>query len=148
MEFSIGEIARATGTSVQTIRYYEKRGLLREPMRNEGGQRRYASADLQRLAFVRHARSLGFSLPQITDLLELADHPQLPCANADQIAKANLKRVRERIAALRDLEQELVKMLDGPHGKSGGSCGVIETLADHQLCLHEKHKDLATSHVE
>ncbi|PHR59190.1 MAG: MerR family transcriptional regulator [Robiginitomaculum sp.] len=147
MEFSIGEIARATGTSVQTIRYYEKRGLLCEPIRNEGGHRRYASADLQRLAFVRHARSLGFSLPQIADLLELADHPQLPCTNADQIATANLNRVRERIAALQDLEKELVKMLDGPHGKSGGTCRVIETLADHQLCLHGQHKDVAASNV-
>lgn len=139
-EFSIGQIARATGTNVQTVRYYEKRGLLAEPRRNDSGQRQYSVADCDRLAFIRHARSLGFSLSQTSTLLELADQPQKPCASVDQIVSENLIKVRQRIAALVDLEKELASMLGGKHGQNGQKCRVIETLANHRLCLHEQHK--------
>ncbi len=141
-EFSIGQIASATGTNVQTIRYYETRGLMPEPMRNASGQRLYTEKDRNRLAFVRHARSLGFSLEQICTLLELADQPEKPCASADAIVADNLEKVRQRIAALSDLEQELAIMLNGKCGENGRSCRVIETLANHQLCLHQQHKQI------
>ena len=86
----IGTLAKRTGIKVQTIRYYEQIGLMREPGRSVGGQRRYTGADLDRLAFIRHARELGFSLDAIRELLDLSDNPNRSCADADAIAQANL----------------------------------------------------------
>ncbi|MBL4618095.1 MAG: helix-turn-helix domain-containing protein [Robiginitomaculum sp.] len=139
-EFSIGEVAKAIGTNVQTIRYYEKRGLLVEPLRNASGHRIYSIADRDRLAFIRHARSLGFSLAQTETLLQLADQPEMPCEIADKIVQENLEKVQQRMAALRDLETELTLMLDGSHRQDNHECRVIETLADHLLCKHQQHK--------
>ena len=84
---TIGTLAKKTGTKVQTIRYYEQIGLLPEPGRSAGGQRRYGDSELDRLSFVRHARQLGFSLDAIRELLDLSDHPDKSCAEADAIAK-------------------------------------------------------------
>ena len=72
---TIGTLGRKTGTKVQTIRYYEQIGLIPEPGRTEGGQRRYGDAALDRLSFIRHARELGFPLQAIRDLLSLTDNP-------------------------------------------------------------------------
>ncbi|MCF6293276.1 MAG: helix-turn-helix domain-containing protein [Robiginitomaculum sp.] len=141
-EFSIGEIAKAIGTNVQTIRYYEKRKLLAEPLRNASDHRVYSIADRDRLAFIRHARILGFSLAQTSTLLQLADQPEMPCEMADKIVQENLEKVRQRIAALRDLESELNLMLSGNHRQDNRECRVIETLADHLLCKHQQHKTI------
>jgi len=143
MDFSIGKIAKATGSNVQTVRYYEKLGLMPDPWRNDSGQRRYTQSDLQRLAFIRHARSLGFSLQQIEELLALADQPEKPCAGADKIVQDNLEKVRDSITALQELELELQKMQDCGPGNIGSACRVIETLANHRLCLHEEHKTMS-----
>ncbi|NRP13923.1 Mercuric resistance operon regulatory protein [Aliiroseovarius sp. xm-m-379] len=132
---TIGTMAKKTGTKVQTIRYYEQIGLLKEPGRSAGGQRRYDQGDLDRLSFVRHGRQLGFSLEAIRSLLELSDHPTLPCAEADHIAQQQLEQVRNRIARLQALEQELARMVsDCGHGRTG-DCRVIEVLRDHSECL-------------
>ena len=72
---TIGALGRKTGTKVQTIRYYEQIGLMPEPDRTEGGQRRYGDNEQDRLAFIRHARQLGFSLEAIRELLDLSDQP-------------------------------------------------------------------------
>ena len=106
----IGALSRRTGTKVQTIRYYERIGLMRSPERSEGGQRRYHARDLDRLAFIRHARQLGFPLDTIRELLALADQPQRPCAEADSIARRQLDQVERRIARLKALETELRRM--------------------------------------
>ncbi len=142
MDYSIGKIAKETGSNVQTVRYYEKLGLMPEPWRNQAGQRRYGSNDLKRLAFIRHARSLGFSLPQIKELLSLADQPEKPCATADAIVAENLSKIRDRIHALQQLEQELKRIQACDMGNTSGSCRVIETLANHQLCLHDHHQSI------
>ncbi len=132
---TIGSMAKKTGTKVQTIRYYEQIGLLNEPGRTAGGQRRYDQDDLDRLAFVRHARQLGFSLDAIRSLLDLADHPDQPCATADSIAQQQLIQVQNRIARLQALEQELQRMVsECGHGNSG-HCRVLEVLRDHSECL-------------
>ena len=80
---TIGRVARETGCKVQTIRYYEQIGLLRAPDRSEGNQRRYVRTDVDRLAFIRHARDLGFSIEAIRELLHMADRPDMPCDEAD-----------------------------------------------------------------
>lgn len=139
MSLSIGELARRTGSKVQTIRYYEEIGLLPPPGRTAGNQRRYDRATADRLAFIRHGRALGFSLDEIRDLLRLTDHPELSCEAADAIARKRLADVERRIARLESLRTELSRMVEQCRGGTVAGCRVIEVLADHELCLAEDH---------
>lgn len=132
---TIGTMSKRTGTKVQTIRYYEQIELLNEPGRTSGGQRRYVEADLDRLAFIRHSRQLGFSLEAIRELLELADHPNQSCANADSIAQRQLKQVEQRILRLQALKKELKRMTSECSGANVAECRVLEVLRDHSECL-------------
>jgi Cu(I)-responsive transcriptional regulator len=132
---TIGTLARKTGTKVQTIRYYEQIGLLPEPGRSAGGQRRYLPKDQDRLAFVRHARQLGFSLDAIRELLDLADNPHQSCAGADSIAQRQLKQVEQRLDRLKALQQELKRMIGECSGDRVADCRVLEVLRDHAECL-------------
>lgn len=134
---SIGGLARRAGVKVPTIRYYEQAGLLGEPGRTAGNQRRYEPADLERLSFIRHARELGFGLDAIRDLLDLAAHPESPCERADQIAATQLANVRGRLERLRRLEAELERMVDHGSHATVHDCNVLRTLADHELCADE-----------
>lgn len=140
---TIGTLSRKTGTKVQTVRYYEQIGLLREPGRTEGGQRRYEEADLDRLAFIRHARQLGFSLDAIRELLELSDHPQQSCADADSIARRQLKQVEQRLLRLQALQKELKRMIVECSGGRVADCRVLEVLRDHSECL-TAHDDIGS----
>ncbi len=139
--FTIGTLARKTGTKVQTIRYYEQIGLMPEAGRTEGGQRRYDEAGLDRLAFIRHARQLGFSLDAIRELLDLADNPHQSCAEADSIAQRQLRQVEARIARLEALRTELSRMVRECDGQSGSDCRVLTVLRDHAECLTE-HEEI------
>ena len=132
---TIGALAKKTGAKVQTIRYYEQIGLLPEPGRTAGGQRRYDDADLDRLSFVRHARQLGFSLEAIRELLDLGDHPDKSCAEADAIARRQLKEVEQRLARLEALRTELRRMVRECSGGRTANCRVLEVLRDHSECL-------------
>lgn len=134
--FSIGELSRRTGVKIPTIRYYEQMGLIDAPERSEGNQRRYTRDGLKRLAFIRHSRELGFSIDDIRELLDLSQHPDKPCGDAHGIATRHLAHVRARIAKLKRLETEL-KRLSACDAGTLGDCAVIETLADHGLCLTE-----------
>ena len=132
---TIGELAARTGCKVQTIRYYEQIGLMPEPARTEGNQRRYGSQHLERLAFIRHGRQLGFPLEAIRELLSLADKPDRSCSAADQIARRQLELVESRIARLEALKAELKRMIvQCRHGRVA-TCRVIEVLTDHAKCL-------------
>lgn len=132
---SIGTLAKRTGTKVQTIRYYEQIGLLPEPGRTEGGQRRYGEGDLDRLSFIRHARQLGFTLEAIRDLLDLSDNPGRSCADVDRIAHRQLREVEVRIARLEALRTELTRMFDECSRDTVVDCRVLEVLRDHAACL-------------
>ena len=136
----IGELSRRTGTKVQTIRYYEEIGLMHEAGRTGGGQRRYAPADLDRLAFIRHARQLGFSLDAIRELLSLSDEPSRSCSDVDSIARRQLRQVEQRIARLRALQKELKRMVAECNGDSVAECRVLEVLRDHAECLTDHDK--------
>ena len=96
--FSIGELAKATGTKAETVRYYERIGLLPEPARTSGNYRAYSRPHLERLSFIRRARDLGFSLDQVRALLRLADDREQSCAEVDRIAKLHLTEVDRKIA--------------------------------------------------
>jgi len=131
----IGALAKRTGTKVQTIRYYEDIGLMPAPERTEGGQRRYGAAALDRLAFIRHARDLGFGLDAIRELLDLSDRPDRPCSDVDEIARRHLADVERRIARLETLRLELGRMLAECGAGRVSDCRVLEVLRDHAECL-------------
>lgn len=132
--FSIGKLAEATETKVQTIRYYESIGLMAPFSRTEGGHRIYDTEDRKRLTFIRHARELGFSIDAIRELLSLSDNPQTSCERADEIAGRQLAEVEQRLKRLKALQTELKRMVvECGHGRVG-DCRVIEVLSDHRLC--------------
>ena len=134
MQLSIGDLARATGAKVPTIRYYEQIGLLAAPPRSEGGQRRYGRAEIERLNFIRHARALGFEIEAIRELLAMTGKPQASCHEADSIALSHLAEVEARIASLTALRDELSRMIsECSHGRIC-DCRIIEVLADHGQC--------------
>jgi len=133
---AIGAAARISGVKIPTIRYYEEIGLLRPPARSEGGRRHYGPGELRRLAFIRHARELGFEIEAIRTLLALQDDPHQPCASADAIARARLAEVEGRIRSLLALKAELESMVEGCRHGAVAECRVIEVLADHGECRH------------
>lgn len=136
---TIGTLSQRSGIKVPTIRYYESIGLLAPPQRSAGNQRLYTERHVQRLAFIRHSRDMGFPLEDIRDLLALADSPDQSCAAADSIASRHLQAVRERIAQLRILEQELEGMVETCHHDCVAQCRVLTILGDHAQCLHHRH---------
>lgn len=131
---TIGKLSRAAGVKIPTVRYYEQIGLLPEAERSAGNQRLYSAAAQDRLAFIRHARALGFPLDAIRDLLGMADRPNQSCAEVDNIARAQLVAVEERIARLQALKTELERMVVQCAGGSVATCRVIEVLGDHAMC--------------
>ncbi len=134
-KISIGEASSLCGVKVPTIRYYEQIGLLPAPPRTEGNRRAFDPGDLRRLAFIRHARELGFEISAIRALLTLQDDPHQPCSTADAIARARLAEVQQRIDSLTALKAELGLMIEScNHGKVA-NCRVIEVLADHSHCM-------------
>ena len=136
---SIGEAARLTGVKVPTIRFYEEIGLLPAPPRSEGNRRQFDQTDLSRLAFIRHARELGFEIADIRGLLQLSEEPQSSCHDADSIARRHLAEINQRIARLEALSTELQRMVDEcGHGKVC-KCRVIQILADHGKCSNDVH---------
>lgn len=130
----IGELGTATDTKVETIRYYERIGLLPPPARTGGNYRHYSGKHLERLNFVRHARSLGFDIAEIRSLLQLADEPERDCAEADRIATEHLQNVDEKIAKLTALRHELARMVGACRGGQVATCRVLEALGDRALC--------------
>ena len=133
-DLTIGELAHETGCKVQTIRYYEQMGMLPQPYRTSGNQRRYSEAAATTLRFIRHARDLGFSQDDVRQFLALSGRQDAPCIEADGIARRHLTEVRRKIAMLKGMERELVRMTTQCDQKTIAECRVIETLADHGKC--------------
>ena len=126
---NIGELARAAGTKVETIRYYERIGLLPEPPRTAGNYRDYSSAHVSLLTFTRRARDLGFSIDQIRALLDLADHKERSCEAVDIIARGHLADVKRKLAGLSALRRELASLIGQcRHGTVAG-CRILDALA-------------------
>lgn len=134
LQRSIGSLAKATGVKVPTIRFYEQIGLLPAPQRTPSDRRVYGEAAVGRLAFIKHARQLGFPVEAIRDLLRLSDSPEQPCETANALAAEQLSAVRAKIAQLQVLERELQQMVDAACIGEVTNCRVIEALHDHTLC--------------
>jgi DNA-binding transcriptional MerR regulator len=126
---SIGELARATGTKVETIRYYERIGLLPAPARTGGNYRSYGRAHLERLSFVRRSRDLGFSLDAVRELLRLSDRRDQPCEEVDRIARGHLADVERKIADLTALRRELRGIIGQCGHGTVAECRIIEALS-------------------
>jgi DNA-binding transcriptional MerR regulator len=107
----IGVASIESGVKVPTIRYYEQIGMLRAPPRTKSNRRLYGAVDLRRLAFIRHARELGFGIEAIRALLTLQDNPNQSCKAADAIARARLGEVQQRIDSLTALKAELERLV-------------------------------------
>jgi len=123
----IGALSQQAGVNIETIRYYERIGLLPEPDRTASGYRQYGPEHLRRLSFIRNGRSLGFSIEDIRALLRLAEHPGNRCADADRLAAAHLAEVERKIAELDRLRSALREM-SGCCAESVAECRIIEAL--------------------
>ncbi len=126
----IGELAEASGCHFETIRYYEKLGLLPKPLRSPSGYRAYRADDVARVRFIARGRALGFSLDEVRSLLELGESPDLSCDDVDTLARHHLQEVRAKLAQLQRMEAELVATVDRCRGGQRASCAVLQSLAD------------------
>ena len=132
-KLSIGLVARRTGASVPTIRYYEEIGLLPPASRTEAGQRSYDEATVRRLVFIRRCRDFGFSIDQVRELAGLVDQPDRPCAEVRDIAAAHLAEVRRKLDELKALEAGLSAFVCNCDKACAGGpavdCTILEELA-------------------
>lgn len=126
----IGELATRADCAVETIRYYEKAGLLAAPRRSDANYRDYGAAHLERLAFIRRCRSLDMSLPEIRALLEAIERPGADCAPVDELLDEHIEHVAARIADLTALKKELDAIRAHCAGRRPASaCGIVDTLS-------------------
>lgn len=125
---SIGKVAARTGCNIETIRFYEKEGLLPPPGRTEGGHRLYTTEMVGRLVFVRRCRELGFSMAEIGQLLSLVDGDQVSCERVRDIADLHLLDIRSKIADLRKMERTLRDLSSQCSGDDVPQCPIIEVL--------------------
>ena len=138
-DISIGELSRRTGVKITTIRYYEGIGLLPDVPRTEGKRRLYDDAAVDRLAFIRRARKLGFEVEVIRELLNLSSQPQKSCAKVDTLAREHLKAVTSRIARLRALKKELETMIRSCAKGRISECRIVDVLSQHEHCISKTH---------
>jgi MerR family mercuric resistance operon transcriptional regulator len=127
--FAIGVLSRRSGVNIETIRYYERTGLLRKPARSAGGFRLYSAADAVRLGFIRRARDLGFSLDEVRRLLALADGKSQSCQRVQQIAEGHLADVRAKLADLRRMERVLAASVKSCAEGNLPECPLLRALA-------------------
>ncbi|HEY8539595.1 MAG: helix-turn-helix domain-containing protein [Gammaproteobacteria bacterium] len=125
----IGGLAARSGTLVETIRYYERIGLMPTPPRSPSGYRQYRPEHLQRLLFLRRCRALGFSIEEIRSLIALASGPDRSCRTVRSIAERHLEDVRQKLADLRRLELALGALVESCAGGPIAECKILEALA-------------------
>lgn len=131
--YSIGALASATDTKVETIRYYERIGLLPKPERTAGNYRRYEADHVGRLSFIRRARDLGFSIEQVRNLIGLADQSDRSCETVDAIASEHLAEVDRKIGDLKELRRELDALIRQCHHGTIAECRILDALAPRKI---------------
>jgi MerR family transcriptional regulator, mercuric resistance operon regulatory protein len=130
---SIGGLAQKSGVNLETIRYYERIGLMPEPDRTEGGHRSYEDSDIRRLSFIRRARELGFSLADIEALMALDEGGGAPCAEARSIAATHLENVESKIADLERFRAVLTATVSKCEDEPANGCAVLDVLDGRSL---------------
>jgi MerR family mercuric resistance operon transcriptional regulator len=126
---TIGRLSELTGVNTETIRYYERIGLIATPARTGGGHRVYDDRHGQHLVFIRRGRELGFSLDDIRTLLGLSERSNLACAEAKDLVLGQLGEVRGKIASLKRLERALNSMADACRPGSNRPCPIFDALS-------------------
>lgn len=127
----IGELAKATSTSIETIRFYEREGLLPDAPRSGGNYRIYEASHVERLAFIRHCRSLDMALDEIRALLHFKDAPQENCARVNELLDAHIGHVAERVRELKALEKQLKALRQRcRQADAAQDCGILQELSD------------------
>ena len=131
---TIAKAARQAGVGIETIRFYERRGLIRQPLKPAaGGFRDYPPETVSRLRFIREAQDLGFSLDEIAELLSLRAAPKANCAQVQRRAEAKLAEVRRKIERLQGIGTALDRLIAACPGKGAlGACSIIESLESGQ----------------
>ena len=125
----IGELARTTGTPIETIRYYERSGVLPAPPRTEGNYRVYSNAHAECLSFVRHCRSLDMSLAEIRMLLQFKNAPHTPCGAVNALLDQHIGLVAQRLLELRQLEKQLKNLREQCQtAQEAAHCGILAGL--------------------
>ncbi len=128
-DMNIGEVADRSSVNVQTIRYYERRGLLPVPKRSPSGYRQYSTANVDRVRFIKRAQALGFSLNDISELLELRVDPTSNCEEVLHHAEIKLRDIDEKIEALRRMKRSLESLADACRDRRAtGECPILEAL--------------------
>ena len=126
----IGELAKATGTQVETVRYYEREGLLPTPLRTEGNYRIYGASHTERLSFIRHCRSLDMTLGEIRTLLGFKDAPEDNCEQVNALLDEHIGHVAQRIQELRALERQLKTLREQCQvTQAAAHCGILSELS-------------------
>lgn len=137
----IGELAKGAGVDVQTVRFYEKEGLIDAPARTASGYRAYGPAHLERLHFIRHCRSLDMPLADVRRMLALSRDPAADCGEVDSMVHAHLARVRAKLTALRELETQIARLDSQCNaGHRVADCGVLQEL------IHAARGEACTCH--
>jgi MerR family transcriptional regulator, mercuric resistance operon regulatory protein len=128
----IGEVASRAGVNIETLRYYERRGLLPEPDREASGYRRYQDESVRVVRFIKRAQELGFSLADIEELLRLADGGPASCREVRELAAAKIAEVERRIESLEAMRRSLVALVKTCHRRAPSSreCPLIESIEE------------------
>lgn len=128
--FSIGDLARRAGCRVETVRYYEREGMMPGPPRSQGGHRIYDADHMKRLTFIRRARELGFTLNEVRSLLGLADSGDYTCADVKSLTLNHRADVRDKIADLKRLDAALSDLAGECEGNRSQECAIFDALFD------------------
>ncbi len=124
-----GQLAKKAQVNVETIRYYERRRLMPEPLRNESGYRNYSQDNIARLQFIKNAQELGFSLKEVSELLSLRVDPNTSCAEVKKMAEVKITDIQEKIHALQRIKEALTKLRASCQGRGpAGKCPILEAL--------------------
>lgn len=131
--FTIGKVATQAGVGVETIRFYEREGLIEEPARRASGYRQYEPTVVDRIRFIRHAKALGFTLREIRELLELRFEPDSRCDEVLELAEAKISDIDERIRKLRKMRRTLAGLTrDCQRGRPTEECPILKALESHE----------------
>lgn len=128
-KMTISQLAREAGVNLETIRYYERRGLIPEPPRNMSGHRQYSQDDLTRTKFIRRAQALGFSLKEILEILSLRMEPGTTCGDIKARVESKIKDFEQKIEDLQQMHTALLEIVSNCTGKGPvGQCPILEVL--------------------
>ncbi len=129
----IGQVAKRAGVNVETIRFYERKGLITQPPYNTGGYRQYPHEAIARIRFIKRAKELGFSLTEIAELLSLQANPKATCADVKQRAESKISTIHERLKDLQKMKRSLEMLASSCKG-SGPlvDCPIIDCFETHQ----------------